>query len=117
MGPVLRPRRVRSKEVVAVKQSIAVGDVVTLNGRRGRVVRVGRSGAKLRVRLTQTQAHGAGASTYVECLAREVHHINSWWNTPGMRAAFPGGARKKHRTHLGRGACGSRDNHSARRAA
>jgi len=109
---------VRSKEVVAVKQSIAVGDVVTLNGRRGRVVRVGRSGAKLRVRLTQTQAHGAGASTYVECLAREVHHINSWWNTPGMRAAFPGGACKRRRVHLRAGVRGAA-NHTdpARRAA
>ncbi len=81
-----------------MSQSIIPGDVVTLNGRRGRVVQVAQRG-KVRVRLHPTQTRGADASTHVECLAHEVHYIHAWWNTRQMRAAFEGGAPRRRRAY------------------
>jgi len=73
--------------------SITPGDVVIVNKRRGRVVAA--RGGDLRVLQ--------GAAT-VTCAAGEAHRIDSWWNTPEMRAAFTAGKRTRRRAHLKRGA-------------
>ena len=67
-------------------KSITLGDIVILNERRGRVVAARRG--DLRVLL--------GATT-VACAAHEARRIDSWWNTPKMRAAFAADGRRRLR--------------------
>ena len=81
-----------------MSQSIQTGDVVTLGGRRGRVIREV-TGGKVVVRLHPTQTRGAGASTDVVCLRHEARYIRAWWNTRAMRAAFHGGAPRRRRAY------------------
>ena len=74
-------------------RSLTTGDVVTLNGRRGRILAAAKGQCEV---LLSTGA--------VECDERQVRRINAWWNTPEMRAAFHSGRRCKRRVHIGRGA-------------
>jgi len=61
------------------RQPLATGDVVTLNGRRGRILAAEKGRCEVLLHSTDNQ---------VECGAHQVRRINSWWNTPEMRAAF-----------------------------
>ena len=75
-----------------MKQSISVGDAVTLPGkRRGKVLCVSNSGA-----LFLVHVHGdapAGEATRVLCAAHEVRRINAWWNERQKREAYASGKR------------------------
>ena len=76
-----------------MKQSLSIGDIVILNGRRGRVVAA-----------QEKEIHVLLSTHIVACEPREARRIDSWWNTRKMRAAFSSGGRQKRRAHLARGA-------------
>ena len=67
-------------------RSLTTGDVVTLGGRRGRILAAAKGQCEV---LLSTGA--------VECDERQVRRINAWWNTPEMRAAFQPGGRRRQR--------------------
>lgn len=82
------------------RQPLTTGDVVTINGRRGRIL----AAEKGRCEVLLNSTTGA-----VECGAHEVRRINSWWNTPEMRAAFHQEGRRRRLRD-------SRRRHARRRA-
>ena len=73
------------------------GDIVTIQGsKRGRILAVSATGAKVLVQL-----HGSTKGRI--CAAEEVRRVNAWWNSAQKRAAFTGSQTRRARRGIGRG--------------